>query len=114
MFLLLRPTPAVSPGAQRFNVALPPGLRIDDALDAVRQPLALSRDGRQLAFVTRSAAGKKQIYVRPIDPVDAEPVPGTEGGDMPFFSPDGSAARLRVRGQVEARRRRRRHAGGHL
>ena len=53
VFLLLRPTPDVEPGTQRFNVALPPGLRIDDALDAGRQPLALSRDGRQLAFVTR-------------------------------------------------------------
>jgi eukaryotic-like serine/threonine-protein kinase len=89
VFLLLRPTPDADPGLQRFNVALPPGLRIDDAPDSVRQALALSRDGRQLAFVTRTAAGKKQIHVRTMDSVDAEPVAGTEGGDMPFFSPDG-------------------------
>ncbi len=87
---LLQPVPDVDPGKQRFNVALPPGLRIEDALDAGRQTLALSRDGRQLAFVTRDTARRKQIYVRQMDQVDAEPVPGTEGADMPFFSPDGT------------------------
>jgi predicted Ser/Thr protein kinase len=89
VFLLARPAPVEPSGAQRFNVALPPGLKIDDAPDSVRQPLALSRDGRLLAFVARSAAGKKQIYVRAMDAVDAEPIAGTEGGEMPFFSPDG-------------------------
>jgi serine/threonine-protein kinase len=89
VFVLARPVAIEPPGTQRFNVALPPGHRIDDAPDSVRQPLALSRDGRQLAFVVRNAAGRKQIYVRPMDAVDAEPVAGTEGGDMPFFSPDG-------------------------
>jgi Tol biopolymer transport system component/predicted Ser/Thr protein kinase len=86
---LLWPAPAIDPGNQRFNVALPPGLRIEDALDANRQTMALSRDGRQLAFTTRDAVRRKQIYIRRMDQVDAAPVPGTEGADMPFFSPDG-------------------------
>ena len=90
MFLLLRPSPDPDVGTQRFNVALPPGQRIDDVQDAGRQALALSRDGRQLAFVSRSAAGKKQIHVRRMDRIEAEPVAGTDGGDMPFFSPDGT------------------------
>jgi Tol biopolymer transport system component/predicted Ser/Thr protein kinase len=87
---LLRPAPEADPGTQRFNVALPPDLRIEDGLDANRQTLALSPDGRRLAFVARDAARKKQIYVRRIEQVEAEPVAGTEGGDMPFFAPDGS------------------------
>jgi serine/threonine protein kinase/Tol biopolymer transport system component len=101
VFLLLRPTPDVDPGPQRFNVALPPGQRIDDAQDAGRQALALSRDGRQLAFVTRSAAGRKQIYVRRMDRVDAEPVAGAEGGDMPFFSPDGAQLGFTAEGKLK-------------
>ena len=88
-FALLRPAAERDPGRQRFTVALPPGLRIDDAADSVRQTLTLSRDGRQLAVVARNAAGRKQIYVRAMDAVDALPVAGTEGGDMPFFAPDG-------------------------
>jgi predicted Ser/Thr protein kinase len=86
---LLWPAAAGDPGMQRFNVVLPPGLRIEDALDANRQTMALSRDGRQLAFTTRDTARRKQIYLRRMDQVDAAPVPGTEGADMPFFSPDG-------------------------
>jgi Tol biopolymer transport system component/predicted Ser/Thr protein kinase len=101
VFLLLRPTPDADPGTQRFNVALPPGLRLDDAQDAGRQALALSRDGRQLAFVTRSAAGKKQIYVRRMDRVDAEAVAGTDGGDMPFFSPDGAQLGFASEGKLK-------------
>ncbi len=97
---LLQSTPEVEPGTQRFDVALPPGVRIDDALDAGRQPLALSRDGRQLAFVTRDAARRKQIYVRRIDRVDAEPVAGTEGADMPFFAPDGTQLGFALDGKL--------------
>ena len=50
--------------------------------------LALSPDGRQLAFVTQTA-GKSQIWLRPLNAMEARPVPGTENGWQPFWSPDG-------------------------
>ena len=60
-------------------------------LEAGRQMLALSRDGTRLAL--RDARGrwpKANPFSDALDSVAVEPVPGTEGGDMPFFSPDGT------------------------
>ncbi|MGH9175341.1 MAG: protein kinase domain-containing protein, partial [Vicinamibacterales bacterium] len=89
VWLMTRPS-SEEPLVQRLNVALAPGTRLEDVLEAGRQTLALSRDGTRLAFVTRGAGGRKQIYVRNLGSLDVEPVVGTEGGDMPFFSPDGA------------------------
>jgi serine/threonine-protein kinase len=50
--------------------------------------LDLSPDGRYLAYVAHGS-GQQAIYVRPVDQFDAKPVPGTENGEAPFFSPDG-------------------------
>jgi eukaryotic-like serine/threonine-protein kinase len=50
--------------------------------------LAVSPDGRQLAFVARTA-GKSQIWLRPLNAVESRPLSGTENGSQPFWSPDG-------------------------
>ncbi len=51
--------------------------------------LALSPDGRRLAYV--GADNGQRIYLDDLeDPDPARPIPGTEGGASPFFSPDGS------------------------
>jgi Tol biopolymer transport system component len=52
------------------------------------QGIALSPDGSLLTFVGRGPRGS-QIYVRAMADSIARPVRGTEGGDGPFFSPDG-------------------------
>jgi Tol biopolymer transport system component len=54
-----------------------------------RTALALSPDGRRLAFVAREG-DRQQLYVRELDEEEARTLPGTEGADAPFFSPDGS------------------------
>jgi len=50
--------------------------------------LALSPDGRQLAFVAHTA-GKRQIWLRPLNGFEAHLLSGTENGWQPFWSPDG-------------------------
>ena len=35
-------------------------------------------------------AGVSQLFVRPLDSQESRPIPGTENGMMPFFSPDGA------------------------
>jgi eukaryotic-like serine/threonine-protein kinase len=50
--------------------------------------VAISPDGTKLAYVA-ARAGRSQIYLRPVDREEARPIPGTEGGHVPFFSPDG-------------------------
>ena len=50
--------------------------------------VAMSADGRTFAFGAIEE-GKRQIYVRALDELEARPVPGTEGGIWPKFSFDG-------------------------
>ena len=51
---------------------------------------ALSADGRQIAFVVQQDA-TRFLMVRALDRFDARLLPGTEGADLPFWSPDGTA-----------------------
>jgi serine/threonine-protein kinase len=53
-----------------------------------RTALALSPDGRTLVF-SAVRANQRALYVRRFEQAEATPIPGTEGGDGPFFSPDG-------------------------
>ena len=41
------------------------------------------------------------VAVGVVDAVDAEPLAGTEGGDMPFFSPDGSQIGFASEGKLK-------------
>lgn len=49
--------------------------------------LAVSPNGKILAFIA-TAQGKTGLWVRPLDGVSAQLLPGTEGADFPFWSPD--------------------------
>ncbi|MDA2912837.1 serine/threonine-protein kinase [Acidobacteriia bacterium AH_259_A11_L15] len=53
-----------------------------------RPSLALSPDGSRLVYVAL-VNGRTQLYVREMSNGEIEPIPGTEGGYIPFFSPDG-------------------------
>jgi len=50
--------------------------------------LALSPDGRRLAFVGSTEA-TTCLFLRPLDSLQAEPIPGTANARHPFWSPDG-------------------------
>jgi Tol biopolymer transport system component len=50
--------------------------------------IAVSPDGRQVAFTARDAAGMVQLWVRPLDALAARALGGTQGAGMPFWSPD--------------------------
>ena len=56
---------------------------------AEQRSLALSPDGRRLAFVFAAANGSRNLWIRSVDRLDAEPVAGSNGADAPFWSPDG-------------------------
>jgi serine/threonine-protein kinase len=51
-------------------------------------PIAVSHDGRTLAYSAMSDAGSR-IYLRRLAAFESEPLAGSENGDAPFFSPDG-------------------------
>ncbi len=56
----------------------------------VSDAISLSRDGSVLAFVgQKDVDAPVQLYVRRLNEQQAMLLPGTEGADCPFFSPDG-------------------------
>ena len=67
----------------QFSVPLPPKSAIT-AYDL----LALSPDGRYVAFTAAVPPGGNMLWLRPMDSSDARPIPGTEGAYLPFWSPD--------------------------
>ncbi len=64
----------------RFPLATPAGTQNPS-------PPVVSPDGRQIAFAADSE-GKRQVWLRPLDSLEARPLPGTEGVLRPFWSPD--------------------------
>lgn len=66
-----------------------PETRVDIVTPPTSSPasFALSPDGRKLAYVA-TADGAARLWVRALDSVSAQPLPGTEGGRYPFWSPD--------------------------
>ena len=69
---------------------LPPaGVTLRPSPVASAAQLALSPDGQHLAFVAATKGGPSQIWIRPLDSVQAQPLAGTEGASFPFWSPDG-------------------------
>ena len=66
----------------RSSILLPGSISLAGAL-------AVSPDGRSLAFTAESADGRRQLWVRPLDSSVARPVAGTVNAVTPFWSPDG-------------------------
>jgi Tol biopolymer transport system component/tRNA A-37 threonylcarbamoyl transferase component Bud32 len=56
--------------------------------NGVSAPLAVSPDGRRIAFIVGSADGENLLWVHSLDTLTAQPLPGTEGALSPFWSPD--------------------------
>ena len=85
VWTFLAPGPALV-ARDAFAVVLPPNVELQGG--GGRNATALSPDGRHLVFEGRRGE-TTQLYHRPLDQVNALPIPGTEGASRPFFSPDG-------------------------
>jgi dipeptidyl aminopeptidase/acylaminoacyl peptidase len=62
--------------------------------------LTLSPDGKYLTFGTMGEDGGK-IWLRPLEAVEARPIPGTEDGQYPFWSPDSRFIGFFARGKLK-------------
>jgi Tol biopolymer transport system component/predicted Ser/Thr protein kinase len=79
--LLTRP----APDTRVFKSVIVPPSPLSGA-PALR--LAISPDGRRLAFVAPDAAGTTMLWVRPLDSTVPQPLAGTTNARAPFWSPD--------------------------
>jgi eukaryotic-like serine/threonine-protein kinase len=73
------------PAIERLSIDTTPGTTLSLGL---RPAIAVSPDGRRLAFAAASR-GATRLYVRRRDRFDAVVLAGTEGASEPVFSPDG-------------------------
>lgn len=69
-----------------LSIALPEGDSIP--LDGRGSAVAISPDGEQIAYVA-VRRDTSRLYLRPLATSTAVEMPGTEGAQAPFFSPDG-------------------------
>jgi serine/threonine protein kinase len=85
-----------------FAIDPPEGATFVTPAGPVGQPwLALSPDGRVLAFVALSADGRQQLWERPLSTSSAHPLAGTDGAQAPFWSPDSRSLAFFARGKLK-------------
>lgn len=85
-WLSLRPADTPAPEPTRTTIALPAGTR----LPARNRSIALSPNAATLAVVlVDRATERSQLYLRPLDALEFQPLAGTAGATFPFWSPDG-------------------------
>jgi Tol biopolymer transport system component len=77
------------PAVRYLRAPLPAEMRPEITTPATAAPLefALSPDGQKIAFIA-SGNGAQRLWLRSLDTTDAQPLPGTEGADYPFWSPE--------------------------
>jgi Tol biopolymer transport system component len=78
--------PAMPSAAFRATLDAPPDTTL---IPCDELGLALSPDGKHLAFVAIAGDGSKKIWVRDLDAMAARSLPETSGAWYPFWSPDG-------------------------
>jgi len=84
--LLSRPAPTAT--VLRASILPPEGTDLVSSwLDA--GPVEISPDGTKLVFTARRGEGPNQLWVRALNESSARPLPGTDGAERPFWSPDG-------------------------
>jgi Tol biopolymer transport system component len=65
--------------------------------------VSVSPDGRRIAFIAGGSGSNAtaSIFVRPVDSVEAQMLPGTQGASAPFWSPDGRHIGFAAQGKLK-------------
>ena len=81
-FTYFRRVPIAESAATRFYVPPPESTGFSGASDFI------SPDGRRIVFSAVGKDGKRELWIRSLDSLDAQQLPGTENGFQAFWSPD--------------------------
>ena len=95
----LQRSPA-SESVQRLSLLPPPGINmaaLDNGGGAVISP-----DGERVAFVGIDADGKKFLWVRRLELLDAQQLRASEGAEYPFWSPDSRSIAFFAQGKLKS------------
>jgi len=74
-------------------------LKIEGALDLISPSIALSPDGRRLAYVADGGNGRR-LHVRSLDDTSTTTIETNERATTPFFSPDGQWVGFKAGGRL--------------
>jgi Tol biopolymer transport system component len=85
LFLQLRQPAAGTARSLKLSILPPEGKAFQPG------SVVLSPDGTRLAFVAPGADGRNVLWIRPLDSLEARPLPGTERAFSPFWSPDSNS-----------------------
>jgi serine/threonine protein kinase len=100
-FVFVSRTSETSGTPQRYHLSIPPpeGTRFEYR----RGAMALSPDGRQVAFVARdeSEDETRRLWLRSLEQGLAQPLPGTEDASAPFWSPDSRSIGFHADGKLK-------------
>ncbi|MEX2661677.1 MAG: protein kinase [Vicinamibacterales bacterium] len=91
---------AVTPPVARFVITAPDNQTFTAGSRAGATAPIISPDGRTIAFTAQDANGRRLLWVRAIDALEARLLPGTEGAAYPFWSPDSRAIGYAVVGKL--------------
>jgi len=81
----------------QMEITPPDGVKFVDSIT----PFALSPDGRKLAALGAGKDGKHMLWLRSIDSESAAPLAGTEGAEVPFWSPDSRWLGFSANGKLQ-------------
>jgi Tol biopolymer transport system component len=84
------------------NAPTAPEMRVEvnvPSTAALFGTFAISPDGRQIVFAGLGDAGPR-MWLRSLATATAEPLPGTEGARLPFWSPDGRSVAFFTRSNL--------------
>ena len=104
----LIPMATNAPRPVRFSFSVPT-TSSQQRMGGVLGRLAISPDRTGVAYVGASRGGlertsgasDRQLYLRPTGESDARSIPGTEGAQNPFFSPDGAWVGFVAQGKLQ-------------
>jgi serine/threonine protein kinase/WD40 repeat protein len=96
--LLLHPQPPVE--TLRTVINAPDKTSLNLTGDAAGPPV-ISPDGQSIAFTATDANAKTALYVRPLNSLDAQIMPETDGAVFPFWSPDSHSIGFFAEGKIK-------------
>jgi Tol biopolymer transport system component len=96
----VRFTTTPAPTVARFTIPPPEGGAIA-SLGVMGSPVAVSPNGRHIAFLATVPGRGRMLYLRNLDGVTSQPLPGTAGASHPFWSPDSESLGFFARNKLQ-------------
>jgi len=98
-FALMRPGSTATEGARVVRLPFMPSGAVTSADVGYT---VVSPDGQKLVFSGRSSSdGRRMLWVRPLDSLDAVQLPDTQDGIEPFWSPDSRSVAFGAQGKLK-------------